>query len=257
MTFEEDWFSGVAHGIRNSHSLCHIQLYDTTLDEGSTSLLQDLFTTPTNKRYSLTVNVNVRFSKAWELFIGDVIRSNSCLWELKLGADDDDDDEYEEDDTALPPYSFLAALEGESNSILRKLTLRLYPEVGPNNLAQFHALITSLPNMMHLRELNVGLCHVTGPGWSAMLLQALNRNSSLWQVTAWGPDEPFSDSELADLKVYCKRNKQIHAILEASTETIKGPLQVWPWVFQSMRGCEMEASIILLVLKALGESVGW
>lgn len=92
----------------------------------------------------------------------------------------------------------------------------------------------------------------------AMLKQVLKRNSRLWSVYIdyYCIFQHFSDSEMATIEFYELRNKHIHAITETSKDTLHERLHVWPQVFRSLRGCAMEASIIFLVLNALGVSVG-
>lgn len=85
MRFREEWFSVVAPEIRVSQSVIQIVLKGTTLDEGSTRMLQGLLTAPTRKRYSLTLAVNTRFSNATETFMKEVLQSNTCcVPKLKL-----------------------------------------------------------------------------------------------------------------------------------------------------------------------------
>ena len=88
-----------------------------------------------------------------------------------------------------------------------------------------------------------------------MLLSALKRNSSLWQVTA-DLREDRLEGDTAAMEFYAKRNKRIYAILEATMEQVRGLLASWPRIFRDMRGCEMEASMILVALTALGDLVG-
>ena len=115
-------------------------------------------------------------------------------------------------------------------------------------------LVGSLPEMKHLRKLDIAVQSGPPCGYNAMLLQAVKRNCSLWQFTV-SHGEDWLEADTAHMKFYSKRNKQIHAILELPTNIVK-LLRVWPRVFRAVRGCEMEAAVILAVLTAPGESVG-
>jgi hypothetical protein len=113
------------------------------------------------------------------------------------------------------------------------------------------ALFRCLPRVKHLRKLDISLTKWgKTPGLNAMLLQALKRNSSLWQVTA-DLQEDWSEGDIAVTNFYVKRNKKIHAILEAPTDQAQALLANLAPIFRAIWGCEMEASIILVALKAL------
>lgn len=89
----------------------------------------------------------------------------------------------------------------------------------------------------------------------AKFMEAIKCNISLWQVTCFIEEEP-SKADKAQLKLYAKRYKQIHAILAAPTNQLRKLSTNWPRIFVDMWGCEMEASIVLVALSALGEAVG-
>lgn len=93
-----------------------------------------------------------------------------------------------------------------------------------------------------LGNLTVTLRETGLPGGNAMLLQALQRNSSLWQVTA-DHKEGWSEADLATMQFYAQRNKIIHAILEAPINSVRALLTQWPQILLDIQGCEMEASI--------------
>ena len=93
-------------------------------------------------------------------------------------------------------------------------------------------------------------------GASAMLIEALKCNSSLWQVTTDLSEEELSEADKTKMTFYAKRNKQIHAIMAAPRQTLPTLLMIWPRIFLGVRGCEMEASILLVALAALEEAVG-
>lgn len=113
-------------------------------------------------------------------------------------------------------------------------------------------ILTGLAEHRRIGELELYWWEPDLLGGSAMLLKALKRNCSLFYVSSY-----LAGNEMrAEMKFYATRNKQIHAILEAPEEKLCELLQVWPRVLQNMRECAMEASIIFLVLKALGDSVG-
>ena len=92
---------------------------------------------------------------------------------------------------------------------------------------QLRSVVDCLAILKHLRKLNLFLRGEESPGVSiAMLLQALKRNSSLWQVTA-NLMEDWSEAETDKKKFYAKRNQLIHAILEAPKTSVQ-LLSAWP-----------------------------
>jgi hypothetical protein len=240
--FKEEWFPVVLQGIRDSRYVRQISLDYCSLDEGSTRLLLELFTTPTVKRYVFCVKETLDVSgTTTAVFLGDLLRLNVCMSELRLVSCEN------QDETLVPTIA--AALENDPSSVLESLTLSIAAH------SQLRVLVGCLPKMKHLRKLDVTLRATDIPDRNAMLLQMLKRNSSLWQVTA-NLGEDWTEADTAAMQFCAKRNKKIHAILTAPSKTVQKLLMHWPRVFVEVRGCEAEASIILLVLTAVGESVG-
>ena len=73
------------------------------------------------------------------------------------------------------------------------------------------------------------------PSCNAMLLRALKSNTSMWHVTIdqW-------ETKPAEMEFYAERNNQIHAILEAPTDSVQF-LKAWPRVFRAVHECSMES----------------
>jgi hypothetical protein len=249
VNFEEAWFSVIFQGIQGSRSVCQISLGDCSFDEGSTRLLRDLFTTPADKRYSFTLNFSIKLSMPTEKFIGNVLRSNACMSELIF------EPMFNEAHPVVK--SITTALENDSSSILESLFLCI--RWG----SHFQALVGSLPKIMHLRKLFISIPPDDVPHWSERVLQALWRrrllealwrNCCLQQVTG-NSFQGLSEVDTAKLKFCAKRNSQIPAIMKAPQNKVP-LLTAWPRVFQAVRECEMEASVIFRVLIALGDFVG-
>jgi hypothetical protein len=238
--FYENWFPVILQRIRESRSVCQISLFaKCRLDAGSTRLLQDLFTTvPADKLYSFHFSPNITFSKFIYTFFREVLHSNTCMSELTLH-------QHKHDDSVV---GIASAVEEYAGPALKSLTIPVYGH------RQFRSLTWCLPKMKHLRKLNLSVRGGEITGSVAMLLHALKRNCSLWQVTAdLAVDMP--EGETKKLEFYAKRNKHIHAILEAPKTGVQ-LLSAWPRVIRAVGGCEMESSIILAALSALGEPVG-
>jgi hypothetical protein len=234
---DEIWFSVILQEIRASRSVCQISIFGgCSLDEGSIRLLLELFTTPANKLYSFCYSPTHTVTSS--TFLRDLLRSNTCMSEFTL----DRSSWMLVDDKAVK--AIVSALEANASPVLERLTILTH------NHSQFRPLVWCLPKMKHLRMLDLSY---NGGGFPvAMLLKVLKRNSSLWQVTGdLGGD--LSEAERMKMEFYAKRNKHIHAILEAP-HTIVPLRSAWPRVIRAIRGCEMEASIILAALTAaLGE----
>jgi hypothetical protein len=238
LNFTEAWFSVVVQGIQGSRSITHVSFQRCSFDEGSTRLLQELFTRPSDKCYVLYVRGIDTLALTADAFFRDTLTSNACLSILSL---QDSNDELV---TAVA-----TALKNDSNSVLKSLFVSI------TVYSQFQVLVGCLPKMKHLRTLDITLRGTNVLGCNAMLLQALKRNSSLWHVTA-DLEEDRSEADTAAMQFYARRNKKIHAVLTAPTNSVQALLTRWPRIFLCIRGCEMEASIILFVLTVLGKSVG-
>jgi hypothetical protein len=236
--FKEESFSVIVQGIRESRCASQISLSCCTFDGGSTLLLQGLLTTPATKRYSLSVVHSPRLSNLTATFFAEVLRSNCGMSELKFQASGG-----ASEDAAV--VSIATALERDSGSVLESLTLSM-PFY---NKVHFQSLVMSLSKMNYLRKLNISWIDCI-PGSNAMLLQALKSNSSIWHVTVdqW-------ETKPAEMDFYAKRNKQVHAILEASFDSVHF-VKAWPRVFRAIRECSIETCFIFRALTALGESVG-
>jgi hypothetical protein len=170
--FVRECFSLILKGIRESRSVHCVTLNYCRFDDDSAHLLEDFFAKPTNKRYSFVFAECVSFSKCSSIFFAELFRSNVCLTELMYKG-------FHHCARDISPISAIAtALENDASSVLEKLTIFL------ESISEFQALAGSLPRMMCLRELNI-LRHSNTeiPDFNGLLLQALKRNSSLWQIS--------------------------------------------------------------------------
>lgn len=148
----------------------------------------------------------------------------------------------------------ISALE---NDVLRSLIIPVSDTPGLN------ALVRILPKLKRLRKLHLFNSNHGGDldmqGTYDMMVQAFKCNCSLWQDTTHlrgVGDWNLSDSDKTKMEFYAKRNKQIHTTVKAPTDKLLKLRTNWPRTFLAIRGCEMEASIILLALAALGDAVG-
>jgi hypothetical protein len=244
-SFASNWFVVILQEIRDSPSVCQISLLDKcSLDEGSTRLLHELFTTTTaHKRYSFCFASSLQpFGHSYYYFFRDVLRSNTCMSELALHR-------YCSDMHDMHDHSVEAiasAVEKYAGPVLESLVIPTFDD------RAFDSLVWRLPKMKHLRKLNLSVRGVEIPGSVQMLLKKLKRNSSLWQVTVdLGEDIPEADTH--EMEFYAQRNQHMHAIVAAPKATVR--LQsAWPRVIRAVQGCEMEGSIIFAALTALGRT---
>ena len=118
-----------------------------------------------------------------------------------------------------------SAVEEYAGPVLEKLTIPVYDH------RQLRSLVWCLPKMKHLRKLDLSVRGGEITGSIAMLLHALKRNCSLWQVTA-DLAENMPEGETKKLEFYAKRNKHIHAILEAPKTSVQ-LLSAWPRVIRT------------------------
>jgi hypothetical protein len=157
--FTEESFSVVVQGIQESQSVTQMLLNSCIFDEGLTRFPKELFTTLVDKRYSLTMIRGRTFSPTAKIFIGNMLRSNACMSELKLKQ------LYMFDDTRHTAIvtAVVPALEDDAASVLESLTVCL--SVANN----WKVLIGSLPQMWHLRKLDISMLPIIPQGCNAML----------------------------------------------------------------------------------------
>jgi hypothetical protein len=168
-----------------------------------------------------------------------VLGSNACLTELKI----------EGFLNGKKVTAIATALTNDvASSVLESLMISAC-----TNLSQTQVLVGCLPKMKHLRKLNI----TVQKGVKVMLLQALQRNWSLWHVAVTDYSADWLEVDTAKIEVYAKRNKHIHAILEGPEDKVQEPqLTTWPRFFRAVKGCEMEASFVMTAVMALSGSLG-